>query len=668
MSLTQKRLKISLAFSAFMFFSVTLYSAENKTQTNDTVQLESMMISLYEAQAREVIGRHVPANEFQVDIKIKLNGQSIQDLPYVPSYLSVGAFREANFRTLGQMVQDISIDVFLTERFKGATQKTIQDLLVRKLALEGKSQAATKFHVLSVDVSKPDESFSKDLQKMQTDLKQAQSDFKVLERERNDIRNELALAKSNLENKLRDMEMERLKEKQVRENEVTIPPPETMLAKYGIWWALAFLGFVTLIVSSKMFSSAVKSVGKGISTIAGAIESLGGAFGKKEGGSSESEVHTTNAAQDPNQPPPVASPSAISSLEMLQNRVLALSKDLMENYTERTEGIILKHLIECVSRPETVAKGVAVLELFGKTQSQRIYERLGKRGQEAVLTFLDRGHYGKPKIELMLEAGEELKTKLLSEQFGNLRGTLTIKLANLIVQMTEADQVEVVHELKAELKPRFFVYLESEKLGALISATQTKYPDDVDVILSLIPKIVEVEHKTNLDDQIASIVDQYLKKYDQDAQRPYLPYFQQVIESLNTNLAEKALETLSAADSRIDAFLSSKLVTFKTYFRLPLEVRKDILSSDFSNKSIAALLFGTAQDKRADILDCIEKRRHSLIQEELDGFEGMTQREAMDEHEKAKVLIVDKLKKLLASGELEAHLKTATVVPIRKAA
>ena len=63
-----------------------------------------------------------------------------------------------------------------------------------------------------------------------------------------------------------------------------------------------------------------------------------------------------------------------------------------------------------------------------------LFKRLGLKAQEAIMVFLRKGIYPTSKIEMMLEAAEEMKTKLLVESLDRLRGKPSEKVVQRLTK------------------------------------------------------------------------------------------------------------------------------------------------------------------------------------------------------------------------------------------
>jgi hypothetical protein len=361
-------------------------------------------------------------------------------------------------------------------------------------------------------------------------------------------------------------------------------------------------------------------------------------------------------------PVAAAATAAMAGADASHERILALHKELAESLGPRTEAIVLKRLTDLLTQPQSVAKGVALMELLGKDIADSLYARLNSGCRDAILQFLSDGNYGRPKADLMLEVGEELKTKLLGEKFGSIRGELTIKMAEAMLQLDQADIVVISQIVPSMLRPRWFLYLEPEALARTISAINKSKPAQVQEVLEAVPRIVDFERQTELDDQLVQVIQDHVRSKNTDETAKYMKYYQKMLEALDGNLADTAVELFSAVKPTLKSQLSVFVVTFKTLFKIPASVRKELLEP-LGNKPLAALLLGAEPALHADILGCVSERRHEMIKDELEVLKGAPAREGAAAFEQAKDSVIIAMKKLRDSGELEKYLSEGDAPP-----
>lgn len=595
----------------------------------------------FEARIRTTLTPFVHESEFYTRVKVELNEAALASGAYEPSSYSLEYFRSRELSELRLRTKSVRATVWIAKRFPAKSREDLLELLTTQLAL---MPDAIEFKTF--DVATADGKSDQQIQKLEADLRQSKSDAQRLERERNDIKMELALAKA----------------KKDAQAAGEVRPEEggnmSTLIKSAPWLVLALACLVVLLVASRMFASSIRSIGGGVSSLAGALQSIGGGMNlKTEGTASAADAAATESLPLPDGPPAAARGEDSASHE----RVLRLHEELAGGFNPKMESITLKRLTDLLGEPDTVAKGVALLELLGKARANELFLRLAPACQESVLRFLSDGHFGRPKSELMLEAGEELKTRLLGEHFGNLRGELTLKLGELMLQLDEQDVVDLTSAIPDQLRARWFLYLEPDLLARTISTISARSPANIAQIMDAVPRIAAFERSVELDEQIVPLVEAALANKRADGSSKYLQYYMDLLESLDDKLAETAVERFAAADPRLRAQLSSFVVTLATLFKVPASVRKDLVEP-LGNRAIASLLFGLEAPLRKELLDCLSPRRHDQINEELEVMSGMPAREASALFDQAKGAVITGLKKLRASGEL-AELLAANDAP-----
>ena len=112
-------------------------------------------------------------------------------------------------------------------------------------------------------------------------------------------------------------------------------------------------------------------------------------------------------------PVPSSEAPAALSQEFLQAYIPQLRDDLTARVNDDNATCVVRYVAEMTAAPGGAAKAVAALELIGKDLANVIYKKLAPGTQTQVMQFVNQGHFERPKLDLMLEAGEDLRTRLL---------------------------------------------------------------------------------------------------------------------------------------------------------------------------------------------------------------------------------------------------------------
>lgn len=658
-----RRIAVITAFIAMPtgVFAQARSSSQPKVEVSSTpVNLNSLISNVLTQRASSVVGRYISQNDFYITASVQTKDSSKVELPYLPAAQTPDALSSMSNEEINSMIGSLNLDIWLSKKFDEATRTTIVQLVQSHLGLTNADPITIKEMQITASPTVDGES-QRMLQKAQDDLRQAMTELKALERERNDLK----MANLLKENKDVSAKTETPAATAEKSSEGTTSAQDNLMEKLieaSPLIAGIILFALVFIIVGRTFSSSVRSIGSGMSSVASALSTMGGNIRMNVDDESQVGKPSKEAVAAQAQSNPLAGPQGPQSGGGdIHERIIRLHDEIAVNMSERTESIILTALTDMLQKPDTVAKAVATLELLGKEKSNQLFKRLGKHSRETVLDFLQNGNYGRSKTELMLEAGEGIKTKLLAEGFGNLRGEMSIKMTEKMLALAEADYYDIFMSLSDQYKPRFMFYLESEALGRLLTLFGQKNPDKVDTVMDLLSKVADVESSVEMDSTIIAAIDSYLGGRKEDVQEKYVPYYQKILETMDGELAEKAVDKLSDKSHVLRAQLKGFVITVNTLFKLPSDIRMTMLEN-LNNKQLASLLCGVPEDQGALIWESVSRRRVELIKDEVELLKQMAPAAMKSVFGETKTLVINKLKKMRDAGELNEFLEQEGVV------
>lgn len=609
-----------------------------------------------ENRISELVARHIPPQEFQVIVQAEASEEVTPELPYFPG---ASGFSLEAISTGNPQLKSVNVTVLLGTRFGKETTTSLEKILKEKLKDLANNNLSLKFEKLTVKTEPIDSEIQRKLQKAEADLRTATTATQTVERERNDFKNELLSVRSNLESQKTNFDSQiKSEQDKVKAAEEKVKALEESkdtlknLTQSGVWVLVAILVGVCLIFASRLFATAIKTVGTGISTIAGSLENLANSLGQKQDPQDSSDKGEKGGDEPTVAAAGTASGSSTTAtIEALRSRVVDLNNELLSTINEFNENIVLKYLSNLLGHPDTVDLAVATMEVLGKEKANALFYRLGKSYQDQVVQFLNHGHYRKHKIELMVEGGEQLLTRMMGENFKATRGILTPEITELLLQLSTQDLADVVNTIEMEQRLRLFFYLEPTRLADILSVIGKTMPSELEQIGNNLHRIAEFEKRIELDAPLIQAMKQRLEANQQDQMEPYLKYYTAVLETMEESMVEALMSKLSQTDERLRKHLQANIVTFNTYFDLPEEFQKELLEG-FGNKAVATLIAGVEQQQGEMILKHIEERRHVLIQEEIDSMQAQPKREVRANFDKVKATLLARMKHLAKSGAL----------------
>ncbi len=446
----------------------------------------------------------------------------------------------------------------------------------------------------------------------------------------------------------------------IRVNKTSVSFADGILKKLSVWKpylpVIGALGAALILAFGLTFMGL--TIRRSANVIAERMPSVGG-----EAGGAETNVNIKNeglgAAEVPRLAPPSSSSSPAPPMATLRIQMLKVRTEILENMNQATEATILHHLNTLVAADATVERAVVLLELLGKDAAANFFKRLPIHTRQVVVQFMRQGVLSRPKMELMLETAEELKTKLLVDSFDSLKAGASEEVAERIIHLSDQQLAEAFVKLPTDALARLYLYMEPAKISASLALLKkidrTKFEQAVDML----PRMPEVAKMDSLDATIMKVLEEYVTKVQSDVQAPFLRTYQKIIEAAGEEVGGDILLKLSA-NARLDTYLSENLITAKTIFRLAPEARKEMVAA-LSNKVVAALCVGLSKEERLMLVNAAGERRRALIAEELDTLIHRGGKQTAAAASAAKNAVVQKMQIMKNEGTLSINLKDQTV-------
>jgi hypothetical protein len=661
------------------------------------VALASRIAKVLETQAKTLIERHLRPEQFQVLISVEARDQSSTDLPYVPSATESRPIQDLSPEELRPYIKKAEVEILIADRFKDTTRANIKSILEKKLALDPARGDQITFSSLGIEIDAPPTEIMDALNKAQAQTREIQEKISTIEKDRDDKQRELSAVKTALEvlkqgsnQKIaelidasrKDMNehiKERQKDRQKEEPKSSDSPKDkkpvepTFLDKNVILLSAVSLIMVGLILVALTSRFALNSLARSFGAIGDAVKGFGEKVSEAVSNLTTSStpapqtaLRTDETATSRGRAESQASATPKGSLEEMQARIMVLHQDLVQSLNAKTEGIILTYIDRLIENPATISQAVLAMELLGREKANEIFRLLDAESQAIVRDFMQTGSYERPKIEMMLEVGEQLKTKLLMEVFSDVRGQIDLSVASRILKLRAADLAVVASSLSTSALPRLFLYLDPKRLAKVLAALRaidkTKFP----LILKAVAQVPEVEKMTDLDEELVSALDQQISVSRDDSQRPYLNWYKAIAEAVDDDLAEEFCSQLASSSPQLEKYVRDQMITFSTFFVLLEDIQEELIVG-LNNKTLASLVVGLSDQEKARIFVLIDQRRQELIAEEVDSLKAKGQRQVNVAHREAKNLIIASIKALKGSGTLEEFIdKNAKEIPKSK--
>lgn len=631
-------------------------------------------------------------------ISVEAKDQSSVDLPYVPSPTESRPIQDLSPEELRPYIKKADVEILIADRFKESTRAKIKSILEKKLALDPARGDQVTFSSLGIEIDAPQTELVDALSKAQAQTREIQEKITTIEKDRDEKQRELNAVKTALEilkqgsnqkiaelidasrkdlsehikERQKESIKDQIKEADSKKDKKTVE--SSFLEKNITLLSAASLIMVALVLVALTSRFALNALANAFGSIGDAVKGFGDKVSEAVSNLTTSATPAPQAIQRAEDgaggrgrvdPQPSAAPKG--SLEEMQARILVLHQDLVQSLNAKTEGIILAHIDRLLENTDTISQAVLAMELLGREKANEIFRLLDAESQAIVRDFMQNTTYERPKIEMMLEVGEQLKTKLLMEVFSEVRGQIDLSVASRILKLRAADLAVVASSLSESALPRLFLYLDPKRLAKVLAALRAIDKSKFPKILRAVAQVPEVEKMTDLDAELVTALDQQISVSRDDSQRPYLNWYKAIAEAVDDDLAEEFCSQLASSSPQLEKYVRDQMITFSTFFVLLEEIQEELIVG-LNNKTLASLVVGLSDQEKARIYVLIDQRRQDLITEEVETLKAKGQRQVNVAHREAKNLILASIKALKGSGTLDEFIdKNAKDVPKSKA-
>lgn len=609
-----------------------------------------------QTQVKDLLGRHLKPEEFQVFAKVVLSPTQ-ESVPYLPSRLPPVADVNASPASLRLATKSIEVDVILADRYDTNAKSKLKEIIVRALELDESRGDKVVFSSLGLKLDRPESEVARELAKVEAEARDYKTRMEDAKREADGAKRDLALKSEMMERSTPSKAPVETDGKPAPASATPAAPAKNPLADYWLpiagvivgAFALFLFAIVAMRGAATKLSEAVQSIGAGIPTLG---DKLGASLAQQQSPLMLPPSDNERRGQDGNNT--VQALGAVGStlpMEAVGRRVMELHDELSTIVNESTDAIMIEYLSFLLEDEALIGRAVAAMELLGNGNANRLYEKLAASHQQKVFSFLRTGTHLKPKWEVMLEAGEEIKTRLFGSSMPS-RVKLDETTIQKVLLLSPDDRVAVARAVDSDSLARFFLYMDPPKIASLLGRLRERDTKRFSQALSLLVKAPDVETANHLDAGILTAVEAQLSKAAADAQGPYLAMYKSVVEAARDDeLAEIMVEGLASANQRVERYMREAIVTFGTFFKLHGEIQEEIVTA-FNNRDLAALVAPLKEDLRKVFMSHVEERARPLLDEEIDRLAAKGQRHLAGLHRDMKKRVVARILQIKGSGPL----------------
>ncbi len=586
-----------------------LWALVCSTASAEGIKPDPGLTRVLEAKANQILERYLSTRDFQISIEAYSNGKSLPKAtraPYEPRS-AAPKFSSLSIDELNTYVRQVKMDVTLTSRVKGATGK-LEELLVRGLRLDKARGDKIIFSSLNIEIE------SEAWMKEKAELKQ-----------------ELATLRA---------------EKGIT---TTVAPQPPTRWQQPLVIGVSILFFLSMALVGRSVSSGGFNVGRGLAAIARGMSDLGGMLGRggdKEGfGTLQANIQAGAGGGG-------GTSGGEFTLESKSKYLSGAKEELLSAINQDNSFVVARYLMQLTANSESVGKAVACLELFGQEIAEQLYSMLGTQAQDAISQFLRTGSFLIPKMDLMIDVAEDVKTKLLIHSVTALGSTH--KVSSLALQVTDDDLLFLVEDLDERMLPRLLLALEPTRVASLMPHAKRSKAGVYSRLVPALSNMPEAQKDSQYDAAISRAFSAIINQTKLDPYRPFMKTFQEIIDITGDEVGEEIVRELSAKPS-IGSYFRQNMVTVDTFFSLPSELQNEILSA-LSNREIGGFAMGLEEEMRGQIFGMVAARRKGLVQEEFESLTSRGGNQALAVARKAKEVVIKMIRGMKAEGVLTPEM------------
>ena len=629
-----------------------------------------------ESRADEILARYLPKDQFIVQVTAEANKNTGVRIPYLGSAPNSEYLKTTSIKDLINLTSSVKINLIVGSAVTQENKDSLVQIFTTSLRLRPPPTdqiIISQLNLLSASgTGGRDEAQSR---KLLDDLRVTNQQKETITKERGDLKNELLAAQSaisRLNETLNQQKATQSKERGDLKSELIASKSENSRLSQSInqksaelvsylsaakksntpqqsllknlkanahYLILATLVFTALTLIAAAFRQSGGKVSGSISEIATSLEEGMRSFGSSSGRGEEGPKAEV-AAQTPGTQSfadrGVGSPYQLKRLDELRTI-------LQTSVTPKTQLQLTMWISSLVADQTRIPKAVVSLELIPADAASAIYKKLGSADQDAIVKFMRSGEFPRSKIEMMLEAGEELLTRILADSLTGSRQALKSDVAERILKLSTSDLSSVFVELRPENYPRLMLYMDSKTIHLIMKQLRRQNQDAYRAIVSQLGRVPEAELNTEADRDLIVVLDRAISKVKDDSFRSYMNFFQEIVEQSDDDQKNDILFGIEAANPDVADKLRRAVISFSSLFRLPKGVQSEILAS-MGNRDVAGLMFGISNEEASNLLPCVSLRRRQIILDELKMLQDGDQENLRSINKKAKAAIIQKIR------------------------
>jgi Mg/Co/Ni transporter MgtE len=635
-----------------------------------------MLSEALESRADDILARYLPKDQFVVNVTATPSNTASVRIPYLASAPNSDFLRTASISDLMKLTSSVKIELMIGSAVSPVNRESLVKIFTASMRL--RPPPVDQVLVSQMNLASASATGLRDdgqVNKLLDDLRASNAQKETMAKERGDLKTELVSAKSEISRLSQSFNQQKdalSRERGDLKTELTTARLEisrlsqslnqksaelmsylsgsgkangqkesiaAVLKNNAPHLVLGLLIFAALTLIAAAFRQSGGKLSGSISEIATSLEegirSLGTSSNR---GDNVAKAESLRAAPAPNQ----SMDAGASSVYQLK-RLEELKTILRTSVTAESESQLTRWLSNIATDQARIPKAVVVLELLQADVASAIFRKLGASEQNAIVKFMRGGEFPRPKMDLMIEAGEEMLTRILADSLVGSKLSLKSDVSERILQLSTSDLANVFIELRPESHARLLLYMDTKTINTVMKQLRRQNQSTYKALVTQLSRVPAAERNTEADRDIATVLDRAITKVKDDSFRSYMNFFQEIVEQSDDDQKDDILSGIEVTNPDVADKLRRQVISFSSLFRLPQGLQNEIIAS-MSNRDIASLMIGLSNEDATNVLGRVSTRRKQIILDELKVLQEGDQENIRSSHKKSKDSIVQKIR------------------------
>ncbi len=626
----------------------------------DGISREVTISRLLEDHVRQVLRRYVTDSEFNVSVIVETASKSLDKIPYLPPAQSASAMSAFAPARLVGATDKVTVQIALAKRYKTKTRTKLGQILSLSLGLRKDGGDSIAFEDLDLELPVQRSDIEMTLLRIEGDLRQERSKADQMRKERDDLKLEVVAAKTEAERQRGNVKTDPAnptKESTAdtgAQKDGAASVVVSRLKDFGVPGIFALVALFFAFMLARSFGGIGRGIGEAANAVSRAIEA--------SAGSSAAAAPTVDVTPEGQASRDSAGVLPAAPMESLQRTVKELHDDLSERLNAQTQPFVVQYLSQQFAGLDHVDKGVAAMELFGRDHANTLFEKLNPAAQTVVLDFIRQGTYSRPKLELMIEAGQELNTRLLGQAMMQTVSQLAQDINSTLMALQAEDLAQLVLTMPERLSARLFGTLEPTRVAAVLADVNRLSSNELSRVTELLLKIPELSADKDVDNDLLAALNVAVQSKSVDLHKPYLKFYGEIMAAAEDQVSETMFGKFMN-NPQVANYIRRHTVTFGMFFQVTKEIQEDVLSA-LSIKDLAALYSGlVAPAEKSKIEALLPERRRDAVREEATQWARRGTRQLQAAHKLARQAVCRRLLTLQRDGGLDFQDESLAPLP-----